>query len=184
MINLYKQKLIANYGKLLLHKPVFNTVILITALCSSIPGAYAGPFDKDSVTGTLAIGSAHLFTEDYFVIGIGAGYFLTDGFQAGLDVSIWTGGEPSIYEVTPRLNYVYDNPSSVKPYLGLFYNRTFIENRDDSNSLGYRAGFYSPVSKNAYIGIGAVYTELQDCSETVYISCSSTYTELSFIFTL
>ena len=144
----------------------------------------AGSFDKETLTGTLAIGSGQLYTEDYLVIGLGAGYFITDGFQVGLDVNFWSGGEPSIYEVTPKLTYVFDNRSSVKPYLGMFYNRTFIDGLDDTNSLGYRAGFYSPVGEKAYVGIGAVYTELQDCTETSFVSCSSTYTELSFVFTL
>jgi len=144
----------------------------------------AGSFDKETLTGTLAIGSGQLYTEDYLVVGLGAGYFITDGFQVGLDVNFWTGGEPSIYEVTPKLTYVFDNRSSVKPYLGMFYNRTFIDGLDDTNSLGYRAGFYSPVGEKAYVGIGAVYTELQDCTETSFVSCSSTYTELSFVFTL
>ncbi len=146
--------------------------------------SYAGAFDKDTLTGTLAIGSGQIYSEDYLVIGLGAGYFVTDGFQLGLDVNVWTGGDPSIYEVTPKLTYVFDNKSSVKPYIGAFYNRAFIEGQDDSSSLGYRAGFYSPVGGNAYVGIGAVYTEFQNCTETSFVSCSSTYTELSFVFTL
>jgi len=161
-----------------------STKIMFLFLCTISMSVNAGAFDNGTLTGTLAVGSGQLYTEDYFVIGLGAGYFVTDGFQVGLDVSAWTGGDPSIYEVTPKLTYVFDNPSSVKPYLGMFYNRTFIEGLDDNNSLGYRAGFYSPVGERAFIGIGAVYTELQDCTETSFISCSSTYTELSFIFTL
>ncbi len=161
----------------------FLTVSLLAAVLFPMQ-LNAGAFDKDTVTGTLAVGSGQLYSEDYFVIGLGAGYFVTDGLQLGLDVNFWTGGEPSIYEVTPKLTYVFENKSSVKPYVGMFYNRTFIEGFDDSNSLGYRAGFYSPVGEKAYIGIGAVYTELQDCIETEFISCSSTYTELSLIFTL
>lgn len=161
-----------------------KTIISITLLFFSPTVLKAGPFDKDSVTGTLSIGSAQLLNEDYYIIGLGAGYFVTDGLQAGLDVSFWAGGEPSIYEVTPKLSYVFDNVSSVKPYLGVFYNRTIIDNFDDSNSLGYRAGFYSPVGKKSYIGIGAVYSELQDCDDSRFFDCSSTYTEFSFIFTL
>jgi len=189
MIKLYKQKLTKkcltfSHKKLIHRKPVLNALMLLAVSGYSAPGAYAGPFDKNAVTGTLAVGSAQLFAEDYFVLGLGAGYFITDGFQAGLEVSVWSGAEPSIYEVTPRFTYVFDNPSSVKPYLGVFYQRKFIENLEDINSLGYRAGFYSVMGERAYIGIGAVYTELQDCTETVFNDCSSSYTELSFVFTL
>jgi len=189
MIKLYKQKLTSKYltfslKKSFHRKPVTYALMLLAVSGNLTPGVYAGPFDKDTVTGTLAVGSAQLFTEDYFVLGLGAGYFITDGFQAGLEVSVWSGAEPSIYEVTPRFTYVFDNPSSVKPYLGVFYERKFIENLDDINSQGYRAGFYSTMGENLYIGIGAVYTELQDCTETVFNDCSSSYTELSFVFTL
>jgi outer membrane protein W len=152
--------------------------------CFVSTSVQAGAFEKDTVTGTLAIGSAQIFTEDYLIIGLGAGYFVTDGLQLGLDVNVWTGGSPSIYEVTPKITYVFENKSSVKPYAGVFYNRTFIENLEDSNSLGYRAGFYTAAGKSAYVGIGVVYTELQDCNDSAFVNCSSTYTELSFIFTL
>ena len=138
---------------------------------------------EEAITGTVVIGSAQLLTETYTVLGVGAGYFVMDGLQLGLDVSVWTGGDPSIYEVTPKINYIYENRSAVKPYIGMFYNRTFIENFDDSNSLGYRAGFYSPVGDGAYFGIGGVYSKLQDCTETANIKCSSSYSEFSFIFT-
>jgi len=159
-------------------------LLLGFSLLVSSAQSHAGAFDKDTLTGTLAIGSAQFFNEDYFVFGLGAGYFVSDGFQIGLDVNYWSGGNPTIYEVTPKLTYVFDNPSSVKPYLGMFYNRTFIDGFNDSNSLGYRAGFYSPVGEKAYIGIGAVYSELQNCTESQFVDCSSTYTELSFILTL
>ncbi|VAW67506.1 hypothetical protein MNBD_GAMMA09-159 [hydrothermal vent metagenome] len=171
-------------NRLFLSKPVINLLVLISILIVSITPADAGPFDKKSVTGTLVIGNARFLNDDYFVLGLGAGYFVADGVQLGLDVNVWTGGDLSIYEVTPKLNYIYDNSSRVKPYVGVFYNRTFIESFDDSNSLGYRAGVYTPAGNRAYIGIGVVYTELQSCSETVFNDCSSTYTEFSFIFTM
>jgi len=165
------------------HK-IKNRSLLLTLLCMSSFIVNAGPFDKESVTGTLAIGSGTILNEDYVILGLGAGYFFADGFQVGLEVNSWLGGDPSIYEVTPKLTYVYENESVIKPYLGVFYNRTFIENQDDSNALGYRLGFYSAIGKKSYIGIGAVFSELQDCQDSPFIDCSSTYTEFSFIFTL
>jgi len=171
-----------NFFKKLMDK--LSLLLLALSLTGYSMQSNAGAFDKDTVTGTLAIGSAQFFDESYFVLGLGVGYFVTDGFQLGLDMNYWSGGDPTIYEVTPKLTYVFDNSSSVKPYLGMFYNRTFIDGIDDSNSLGYRAGFYSPAGERAYVGIGAVYTELQDCTDSQFVDCSSTYTELSFIFTL
>lgn len=156
-------------------------VLLLGAVCSP---AHAGAFDEGSTTGTLALGSAQLFREDYLIIGVGVGHYLIDGLEVGLEVDAWTGGDPSIYEITPKVTYVLDNQSDVKPYLGAFYNRTFVEGLDDSDSYGYRVGFYSPAGSRSYVGIGLVYTELQNCSETIFVSCSDTYSELTFVFSL
>ncbi len=165
-------------------KNIFRLLILALVLTLFSMQARAGSFDKGTVTGTIAIGSGQFFNEDYLIFGVGVGYYLIDGVEAAIDVDTWTGGSPSIYEVTPKLTYVYDNPSKVKPYLGVFYSRMFIDGFDDSDTLGYRAGMYTPASDKAYIGIGVVYTELQDCTDSIFVDCSDTYTELSVIFTL
>ena len=144
----------------------------------------AGSFDEGTVTATIALGSGQFFNEDYLIIGAGVGYFVVDGIELAIEVDAWTGGDPSIYEITPKITYVHDNPSHVKPYIGAFFNRTFIEDFEDSDAIGYRAGMFTPAGDNAYIGIGVVRTELQDCTETVFNNCSDTYTELSVIFKL
>ena len=167
---------------------VFRKTVNLLALSGCVfsvmlPAVNAGGFDKGSLTANIAIGSGRFYNEDYLIIGAGAGYYLVDGVEAGLDVDYWSGGDPTIYEVTPKLTYVYDNPSHVKPYIGAFYNRTFIDGFDDSNALGYRAGMYLPQG-NVLIGVGIVYTELQDCTETIFNDCSDSYTELSIIFSL
>ena len=157
---------------------------MVLGMHAFLPTAQAGSFDEGSLTGKLAIGNGRFFNEDYFIIGGGIGYYLVDGLELGLDLDFWTGGDPSIYEVTPRITYVYDNPSHVKPYVGAFYNRTFIDGFEDSDALGYRAGMYLPSGNRLLIGVGIVYTELQDCTDTVFNDCSDSYTELSVIFTL
>ena len=160
----------------------------ILSICAStifFPSSVnASSFNKGSTTVAVSLGSGSFFNESYLILGAGVGYYLVDGLEASIDFDAWLGGEPDIYEVTPKLTYVFDNASHVKPYVGAFYNRTFIENRDDSNSIGYRAGFYTPAGGKAHVGIGIVYTELQDCTDTRFYSCDDTYTELSFIFNL
>jgi len=165
-------------------KSCIKRIVLMSVFAASATFVQAGAFDKGVTTGTLSIGSAQIFTEDYLIIGLGVGHYVIDGLELGLDVDVWSGGEPSIYEVSPRATYVVDNLSDVKPYFGVFFNRAFIENQTDSDSLGYRAGFYSPVGRRSYVGIGLVNTELQDCTETVSISCSDTYSEITFVFSL
>lgn len=145
---------------------------------------YASPFDEGNITANIALGSGQFFEEDYLIIGAGAGYYVIDGLQVGVDIDYWSGGNPSIYEITPGLTYVYKNTSQFKPYLGAFYNRTFIENFEDSDALGYRAGVYMTTGRSSYFGIGLVRTELQDCTDTVFIDCSETHSEISLIFSL
>jgi len=159
-------------------------VISLASLSLISPVVLAGSFDKGNTTATVAIGSGQFFREDYLIIGAGIGYYVTDGIELALDAAFWTGGDPSIYEITPKLTYVFDNSTQFKPYLGAFYNRTFIEGFNDSDALGYRVGAFMPAGKKTYIGIGVVHTELQDCSETLLVSCSETYTELTFMISI
>ena len=163
---------------------LLNFMVCLFALSFTCSSVHASSFNAGSTTGTLAIGSGQLFREDYLIIGVGVGHYVVDGLELGVELDAWTGGDPSIYEVTPKITFVLDNPSQVKPYLGAFYNRTFIEDFKDSDSYGYRAGFYAPAGRRSFIGIGLVYTELQDCTETIFVSCSDTYSELTFMFSL
>ena len=173
-----------SYLKLFLEKRV-KLILQMIFLCSTCSlTVHAAAFDKGSTNVTIAIGNGQVFTEDYLIIGAGVGHYVTHGLEVGLDVDVWTGGEPSIYELTPKLTYVIDNQSDVLPYMGVFYNRTFIEGLEDSDSYGYRAGFYAPMGARSFVGIGLVYTELQDCTETIFVSCSDTYSELTFMFSL
>ena len=158
-----------------------GAIIVLTMFSSSV---IASPFDKGNTVATLAVGSGHLFREDYLIIGAGVGHYIADGIEVGVDVDYWSGGTPSIYEVTPKITFVYDNGLHIKPYLGLFYNRTYIDGLDDRDALGYRAGVYMPAGKKTYLGFGMVHTELQSCTDTVFVNCSDTYAEVSVIFSL
>lgn len=170
--------------KILNTKLKLRLIISFAILSLTSSFAYAEPFDKGNTVATLAIGSGQFFRENYLIIGAGIGYYVTDGIELGVDVDFWTGGDPSIYEITPKLTYVFDNSSQFKPYLGAFYNRTYIEDYNDSDALGYRVGAYMPAGQNTYIGFGMVHTELQDCRETIIVSCSETYTELTFMISI
>jgi len=144
----------------------------------------AEAFNKGSTVATLGIGSGQLFRESYLIFGAGVGYYVADGLEVGLEVDYWSGGNPTVYELTPRLTYIYDNGAQIKPYLGVFINRTYIEDRPDSDAYGYRAGVLMKAGRSVYVGFGLVNTELQDCNDTPFFSCSETYTEASIIFSL
>ena len=70
--------------------------------------------------------------------------------------------------------------SKLRPYVGAFYRRTLIENHDDLNSTGGRAGLYLVSGQGSYFGAGMVYEKYLSCDQAVYSSCSDTYPEIIF----
>ena len=126
---------------------------------SSAPVQAAGMFSKGNkrVTGTLGWG--HSFNTDYLLLGIGAGYYLANGLDVGVDFEGWLIGDPSIYKLSPRADYVLWKMKRIKPYAGAFYRWNFVGNGyDDKNSLGGRAGaFYQSRGGRSMAGAGVVY---------------------------
>jgi hypothetical protein len=101
----------------------------------------------------------------------------------GLDYENWSGSNPGITKVTPRLDYVFKTGGALRPYAGVFYRRTMIEGLDDLNSTGGRAGLYLMSGKGVYVGAGLVYESYLSCDTAKYSSCSSdTYTEFVIAF--
>jgi hypothetical protein len=125
-------------------------------------------------------GNGYAFDESYFVLGVGAGYYVADGLNVGLDLEWWTGGDPGITKVSPSLQYVFYQVPRVAPYVGAFYRRSYIQDFEDLSSAGGRAGVYISAGRNTHVGLGAVYESYFDCEESTYVSCSDTYPEISF----
>jgi len=142
------------------------------------PDAY--PFSKGSARLSLLVGSGTAFSQDYNVIGIGAGHYVTDGLEAGLDLETWQGNSPHIYRISPELRYVVYTVQPVRPYAGLFYRRTFIEDHGDRNEAGVRAGGIMLAGQRAYFGAGVAYDLRLNCDKSIYSSCSEIYPELMF----
>lgn len=156
------------------------------ALCAC---AFAAPASAQTVAGVFGQGRTHFivsggtgyaFDESYFVLGIGATYYLIDGLNVGLHFESWTGSDPKMTKITPSVQYVFYQVDPVKPYVGAFYRRTNISGLDDLDSYGARAGAYVRAGGNVYFGLGAVYESYVDCNSTVYRKCDSTYAELTF----
>ena len=142
----------------------------------------AGGFSKGKthVVGTAGTGIA--FDESYLVLGLGASYYVFDGFNVGLFFESWTGSDPEMTKITPSVQYVFYQVQHVKPYLGAFYRRTSIEGLEDLDSAGGRAGAYLQLGRNAYLGLGAVYESYIDCNTGTYRKCDSTYGEVTLTF--
>lgn len=160
---------------------ITKTAVLLTLLLSCVNAA-AGMFDKGSTRFSLLIGSGQAFGDDYTIIGIGAGYYAYDGLELGINLDSWQGGSPEINQLTPEIRYVFRNQSAIDPYLGALYRWTFIEGLDDLTAYGLRGGVYLTTGRSSYMGLGVAYIEYTDCDESIYVSCSETYPELSIAF--
>jgi hypothetical protein len=163
---------------------VMKWVLLVLAFLGIFTQAAkaAGPFEQGNVQGSVAVGSGTAFSQNYLILGIGAGYYVLDGLMLGARVDGWFGNSPSIYQVTPEARYVFNASPKVKPYVGAYYSRTFYEGLPDLNALGARAGAYAPLGDRVFLGAGIAYEQVQDCNKAVYKDCSRTYPELSLMF--
>ncbi len=164
---------------------IFNRLIAVLALLGTShfvsaasvgSGGLGAAFSKGATSIGIVAGSGSAFREDYIILGVGVGYYIVDGLEIGFDVQRWFSGDPSITKISPQIRYVFTQPKKIKPYVGAFYRRTFIEDLDDLDSFGYRAGAYFSSNNGVYIGGGVVYEEYQDCS--VFLDCSDTYPEI------
>jgi hypothetical protein len=124
-------------------------------------------------------GNGYAFEDSYFVLGFGVSHYLADGLSIGLSAESWTGGEPVHYKLSPSVQYVFHQVTRVAPYIGAFYRRTWIDNWEDLDSVGGRAGAYFALGRNAHIGVAAVHESCLDCTEATYRECSTSYPEIS-----
>ncbi len=146
-------------------------------------GGISTAFSKDSTTVGVIVGSGSAFNDDYIILGASVGYYVLSGLEIGIDVQHWFFGEPSITKVSPQIRYVFTQVDKIKPYLGVFYRRTYFGDfkgveLDEQDSFGYRAGAYFSTNNRVFIGGGIVYEAYKDCS--VFVECSTTYPEILF----
>jgi hypothetical protein len=153
-----------------------GTTLLFSASLSS--ASDASPFGQGSLRMSIMLGSGRAFQQDYTILGLGLGYYVADGLEAGVDVESWQGNDPRITRLSPQLLYVLKTAENAKPYAGVFYRRTFINQYKDLNDAGLRAGLLFLYGKKAYLGLGLAYESHLNCDRTVYESCSDTYPEL------
>jgi hypothetical protein len=140
--------------------------------------ARAGFFAQGNKRGGVIVGLGNSFGNSYFVLGLGAGYYVINGLEVGLDFEAWWGATPNIYRLTPSIRYVFWQLSRVQPYAGLFYRRSFIDDLDDKNSWGGRAGIFYRSGRRTYVGVGVVWEKFSDCTG----DCTNTYPEFVAAF--
>ena len=146
------------YSKITL---VLGLSLMCSFLSTMAHAASAGFFAKGSKQFAIYVGSGSAFNNNYTVIGGSAAYYFADGFDVGLSAEVWSGASPGIQKISPSLQYVFYQPSVVKPYVGIFYRRTYIDNLPDLNSTGAR-----PHSRPVASSAGRV--DAEEISKTVY----------------
>ena len=159
-------------------------LVAVLLMLPTLPVHAAGSesiFGEGSTQFSLIGGGGSALNSNYFVLGGGAGYYLRDGLEVGLTFEKWSGSPP-ITKYAPFVQYVFLRDSLVLPYVGGFIKHNSFDGLPGINSVGVRVGIYVPASPNAYLGVGIVQENYLNCRESVYLSCSATYPDLSFIF--
>jgi len=136
-----------------------------------------GPFSRGRVRLSAVIGTGSTGSDTYLILGAGAGYYVLNNVELGLDYELWAFGDPTLQRLSPGLRYVLDL-KAVKPYVGVFYRHTFVSDYDDYDQVGARAGLYLTPGR-AFIGAGVVYERLLNCDDSSLYDCDSVYPEVS-----
>lgn len=158
---------------------------LIIGLALLLPGtSSAQSFTHGATNFSVLVANGRAFAQDYTIVGIGVGYYVANGLELGLELESWTGGDPNIYKVTPSFRYVLRLSRQLNPYIGAFYRRVYINGYPDLDSWGARAGAFIETGEHSYMGIGVVYTQLRDCNQQLYQTCSDSYPELTLGFSI
>ena len=165
----------------ILNKQIILFVMLlglshIASAASIGTGGLSTAFSKGNTSIGIVAGTGKAFRDDYIILGVGVGYYVLNGLELGIDVQHWFSGDPAITKISPQIRYVFTQPKTIKPYVGVFYRTTFIEDLDNENSFGYRAGAFFSGGNGVYIGGGIVYEEYENCSR--FVDCSNTYPEI------
>ena len=156
--------------------------LMITAslLALSCHATASELFTKNGQHLSFNLDMSDSLNKEYVGFGVGYRYFPADGIELGLDFDLLLGNDPIIYRVSPEIRYVFYPFKIFIPYVGAFYQYHYIVNMEDKGGFGARAGFYTPVGANTYIGYGVSLGELLQCDKKGYGKCSTTQLEFSY----
>lgn len=154
-------------------------ILMIASLSGFSATATSGPFDQGKTQFSLMVGAGTAFNQSYTVIGAGIDYFVMDGLQLGVDAQVWSGGDRSIKKISPQARYVLDFGSPIQPYVGVFYRKTYIDNFEDLESVGGRAGVYLQSNGSYTVSAGYVFESYKNCNNTSFSDCTDSYPEVT-----
>ncbi len=129
--------------------------VLILFMTSTI---YAGGlFSVGHKNFGFSVGSSSGYGNTYTVVGINANYFVTDNLSVGAGYTGWFGNDPKINEINIPITYYLPIEGNYKPYAGVIYRHTFIDDPyKDHDVYGGRVGIAIVTGANAFMSIGWV----------------------------
>lgn len=128
----------------------------------SKPKQDPGPFKKGKVRVGFYGGAGNTYDRTYFILGGGAGYYVANGLEVGLDVEGWLLEDPTIWKLTPQIRYVVWQMNPIRPYVGAFWRQTYVADPfEDYDSFGARGGIAYRSGGN-YLAVGVVYEKYND----------------------
>ncbi|MCJ7765931.1 MAG: hypothetical protein MUP09_08340 [Thiovulaceae bacterium] len=136
-------------------------IIPVLALLVSLSAADTFVAGSKSIGVTAGTGSVSYSSgtgtnvENYFVVGVRGDYFVRDNLSVGVGFRSWTGGTPTLQQVTLPVTYYMPTQTRYRPYLGAFYRYTYVgsDRYDNYSSIGARAGV-AILFENGYAGFG------------------------------
>jgi len=124
---------------------------------TSSPGKSAGVFSRGSKRAGIYGGAGSTLGNTYVILGAGIGYYIYDGLEVGIDGEGWLFQDPTIWKISPQIRYTVWQFGALRPYIGAFWRRTFVEDPyDDVDSWGGRGGI-TYARGRGYVGAGMVY---------------------------
>ena len=131
---------------------------IILALLTTTTIYAGGVFSLGSKNIGITIGSDTSFGNNYTVLGANVNYFILDNLSIGASYQTFLGGTPDIDQITVPVTYhIPLEHTTYRPYLGAFYNHTFIDDPyNDYNIYGGRAGLSLQTSRSSFMSFGWV----------------------------
>jgi hypothetical protein len=147
-----------------MHKVTGATALFLASLIAT--PAFAedrpSPFDAGKMRLSIGMGTVRDGNDTGFTLGVGAGYYVIDGLEVGLETDYTFGVPNDRLAVSPGVRYVAHMVPVIKPYVGAFYRRWVVDAFDDFSTVGVRAGAFYVSRGGTFIGGGVVHEVVLD----------------------
>lgn len=158
-------------------------IAIFLVLLSSL--IYGDIFSKGKIDLGISVGASSSYGYSYTVAGVGGNYFVMDDVAVGGMYRVWFGNAPTQNELSLYTNYYIPIDKNIRPYIGLFGRKTFVNSSviNDYGSYGGRVGIGYITSHTSYFSIGYALEYYDNCIDGVSTrsdECYRSYPEIVF----